>query len=116
MSTGTTTCSARALASNSLTADQIEVRAYRYQFPVARGLWLWAPEVTKMQTPPEADYLRRELRRLAEAVLVAMDRDVDLAAADREDFPKSVIQHSVPERTPPWAACLSVFVSRARTG
>ena len=25
-----------------------------------------------------------------------MDRDVDLAAADREDFPKSVIQHSVP--------------------
>jgi hypothetical protein len=76
---------AKALASASLTADQIEVRADRYQFPVACGLWLQHYEVSKMEAPPENYYLRRELHRLAEAVLVAMDPDVDLAAADEED-------------------------------
>lgn len=76
---------AKALASSSLTADQIEVRADRYQFPVACGLWLQHHEVSKMDTPPEEDYQRRELHRLAEAVLVAMDPDVELAATDGED-------------------------------
>lgn len=76
---------AAALASASLTADQITVRADRYQFPVACGLWLQHHEVTKMDTPPEDDYLGREMHRLAEAVLVAMDPDVDLAANDGED-------------------------------
>jgi len=76
---------AKALASNSLTADQIEVRADRYQFPVACGLWLQHHEVSKMESPPEDDYLRSELHRLAEAVLVAMDPDVELAAADGAD-------------------------------
>lgn len=76
---------AKALASTSLTADQIQVRADRYQFPVACGLWLQHHEVTKMEAPPEEDYQRRELHRLAEAVLVAMDPDVELAAADGED-------------------------------
>lgn len=76
---------AKALAASSLTADQIEVRADRYQFPVACGLWLQHHEVTKMDHPPEEDYQRRELHRLAEAVLVAMDPDVDLAGADGED-------------------------------
>jgi hypothetical protein len=76
---------AKALASNSLTADQIEVRADRYQFPIACGLWLQHHEVTKMQAPPEADYQQRELHRLAEAVLVAMDPDIDLAGAEEED-------------------------------
>jgi len=76
---------AKALASSSLTADQIGVRADRYQFPVACGLWLQHHEVSTMSTPPEDDYQCRELHRLAEAVLVAMDPDVDLAAADSED-------------------------------
>jgi hypothetical protein len=76
---------AKALASRSLTADQIEVRADRYQFPVACGLWLQHHEVSKMDAPPEEDYQRRELHRLAEAVLVAMDPDVELAAADGDD-------------------------------
>jgi uncharacterized membrane protein YgcG len=75
---------AKALASSTLTADQIEVRADRYQFPVACGLWLQHHEVTKMETPPEESYQRRELHRLAEAVLVAMDPDVELAATDGE--------------------------------
>lgn len=73
---------AKALAANSLTADQIEVRADRYQFPVACGLWLQHHEVSKMETPPEDDYQKRELHRLAEAVLVAMDPDVELAGSD----------------------------------
>lgn len=76
---------AKALASSSLTADQIGIRADRYQFPVACGLWLQHHEVAKMDAPPEADYQQRELHRLAEAVLVAMDPDVELAGADGDD-------------------------------
>jgi hypothetical protein len=75
----------KALGSSSLTAEQIGLRADRYQFPVACGLWLQHHEVSKMGTPPEADYLRREMHRLAEAVLVAMDPDVELASSDGED-------------------------------
>lgn len=76
---------AKALGSSSLTAEQIEVRADRYQFPVACGLWLQHHEVSKMDTPPEDEYQKRELHRLAEAVLVAMDPDVDLAGTDGEE-------------------------------
>jgi hypothetical protein len=76
---------AKALASNNLTPEQIEVRADRYQFPVACGLWLQHHEVSRMTTPPEEDYQQGELHRLAEAVLVAMDPDVELAGADGED-------------------------------
>lgn len=75
----------KSLASSSLTPEQIEVRADRYQFPVACGLWLQHHEVTKMASPPSDDYQQRELHRLAEAVLVAMDPDVDLAGAEGED-------------------------------
>ena len=70
----------KALSSSSLTAEQIETRADRYQFPVACGLWLQHHETSKMETPPEDDYLKGELHRLAEAVLVAMDPDVELAS------------------------------------
>lgn len=76
---------AKALASSSLTPEQIEVRADRYQFPVACGLWLQHHEVSNMDAPPEDEYQKRELHRLAEAVLVAMDPDVDLAGADGEE-------------------------------
>ena len=76
---------AKTLASSSLTPDQVQVRADRYQFPVACGLWLQNHEVTNMADPPEDTYQQRELHRLAEAVLVAMDPDVDLAGADSED-------------------------------
>lgn len=74
----------KALASSSLTADQIETRADRYQFPVACGLWLQHHEVSSMDTPPNEAYQRRELHRLAEAVLVAMDPDMDLAQVEGE--------------------------------
>jgi hypothetical protein len=72
---------ASALASSKLTAEQIQTRADRYQFPVACGLWLQHHEVVRMDSPPEEDYQRRELHRLAEAVLVAMDPDIDLAVS-----------------------------------
>lgn len=76
---------AKALASSALTPDQVQIRADRYQFPVACGLWLQNHEISKMETPPEDEYRQRELHRLAEAVLVAMDPDVDLAGGDAED-------------------------------
>jgi hypothetical protein len=76
---------AKALASSSLTPEQIEVRADRYQFPVACGLWLQHHEVSKMDTPPGDGYQQGELHRLAEAVLVTMDPDVDLARANEEE-------------------------------
>lgn len=76
---------AKALASSALTPDQIQTRADRYQFPVACGLWLQHHETTNMEAPPEDEYLKGELHRLAEAVLVAMDPDVELAGAGSED-------------------------------
>jgi hypothetical protein len=75
---------AKALASSSLSEEQINVRRDRYQFPVACGLWLQHHETSKMETPPGPEYLKGELHRLAEAVLVAMDPDVELADADGE--------------------------------
>jgi len=75
----------KALASSSLTEEQINVRADRYQFPVACGLWLQHHETTKMETPPDDEYLKGELHRLAEAVLVAIDPDVELAGSESED-------------------------------
>ena len=70
-----------ALKGKSLTAAQIEMRVDRYQYPVACGLWLQSYFVSQTadgQRPSEP-YQRAELRRLADAVLVAVDPDVDLA-------------------------------------
>ncbi|MDQ6525537.1 hypothetical protein RB608_18100 [Nocardioides sp. LHD-245] len=75
----------KALASSSLTEEQINVRADRYQFPVACGLWLQHHETSRMEAPPDDHYLTGELHRLAEAVLVAMDPDVELAGSESED-------------------------------
>lgn len=72
----------RALASSRLTADQIQTRADRYQFPVACGLWLQHYDLKTADPKPDEGYLRAELERLAEAVLVAMDPDVELAGAE----------------------------------
>ena len=76
---------AKALASNALSPDQVQTRADRYQFPIACGLWLQHHETSRMETPPDDDYLQGELHRLAEAVLVTMDPDVELAGIEEED-------------------------------
>jgi hypothetical protein len=75
----------RALGSSKLTADQIQTRADRYQFPVACGLWLQHHDLKTAYPKPDESYLRSELERLAEAVLVAMDPDVELAGAEELD-------------------------------
>jgi hypothetical protein len=72
---------AKLLAGTNITPEQIELRADRYQFPVACGLWLQHHDVSNLAAPPSDDYQQRELHRLAEAVLVAMDPDVDLAGS-----------------------------------
>jgi hypothetical protein len=74
----------KALASSSLTEEQINVQADGYQFPVACGLRLQHHETSKMETPPAMSTSTGERHRLAEAVLVAMNPDVELADADRE--------------------------------
>jgi hypothetical protein len=79
----------KALASRGLSAEQIETRRDRYQLPVACGLWLQHHEIAtaalrRGESPPTQEYQDGEMRRLAEAVLVAMDPDVDLAGIEAE--------------------------------
>jgi hypothetical protein len=75
----------RALASRGLTGEQIQTRADRYQFPVACGLWLQHHDLKTANPKPDDKYLMAELERLAEAVLVAMDPDVELAGTNAEE-------------------------------
>ena len=77
----------QALKARSLSPDQIETRADRYQYPVACGLWLQDYFVSNAddQDRPSDKYLDVEMGRLADAVLVAVDPDVDLAG-EEEDY------------------------------
>ena len=74
-----------ALAGRNLTEEQIETRSTRYQFPVACALWLQHDALKKANPRPDEKYLKTEMERLAEAVLVAIDPDVDIAGAESED-------------------------------
>jgi hypothetical protein len=69
----------KALSGAKLTPEAIHLRADRYQFPVACGLWLQQHEAEKAKAKPDENYVKAELRRLAEAVLAAIDPDVDAA-------------------------------------
>jgi hypothetical protein len=75
----------RALAGKNLTPDAIETRATRYQFPVACALWLQHDAVKRTEPKPPDEYLQAESERMAEAVLVAIDPDVDVALEESED-------------------------------
>lgn len=75
----------RALGRRNLTPEQVETRADRYQFPVAVALWLQDDAAKKADPAPSADYRNAEMERLAEAVLLASDPDVDLALEESED-------------------------------
>jgi hypothetical protein len=73
------------LRSRELTPEQIENRANRYLYPTACALWLQHHSV-KSATPRPADsYLKQEMRRVAEAVLVAIDPDIDVIGEESED-------------------------------
>jgi len=73
-----------ALSGRTLTSEQIDTRATRYQFPVACALWLQAHELKATDPKPDERYLQAEMERLAEAVLVAIDPDVDVALEESE--------------------------------
>jgi hypothetical protein len=74
----------RSLSGRNLTPDAIETRATRYQFPVACALWLQQDAVKRAEQKPSEDYLQAESERMAEAVLVAIDPDVDVALEEGE--------------------------------
>jgi hypothetical protein len=77
----------RALSSSLLTPEQVQVRAERYQFPVACALWLQQYEIKKLaedQRPSDV-FLNGEHQRVAEAVLAAMNADVDSAIEEGVD-------------------------------
>lgn len=74
----------KALSGPTLTAEVIGVRSERYQYPVACGLWLQHHAQKSAETKPDERYLTQEAQRLAEAVLVAIDPDADLAAESGE--------------------------------
>lgn len=74
-----------ALSGRSLTAEAVDTRATRYQFPVACALWLQNHALASADPRPTERYQAGELERMAEAVLVAIDPDVDAALEEREE-------------------------------
>ena len=73
-----------ALAGRNLTAEQTDTRATRYQFPVACALWLQHDDLKKANPRPDEKYVKAEMDRLAEAVIIAADPDVDAALEESE--------------------------------
>lgn len=76
-----------ALSGPDLTEAQISAHADRYQFPVACTLWLQHHELSELREGaprPSDEWLETEMRRMAEAVLLAIRPDVD-AEEQRED-------------------------------
>ncbi|MDP3984795.1 MAG: hypothetical protein Q8Q52_07335 [Acidimicrobiia bacterium] len=74
-----------ALNQRGLTAEQVETRADRYQFPVAVGLWFHHVANKSADPQPSEEYREEEKARLADAVLLAADPDVDLALEESEE-------------------------------
>jgi hypothetical protein len=74
----------KALAARDLTPEAIETRATRYQYPIACALWLQHHDLQKSDPRPDDKYEKAEKQRLAEAVLVAIDPDVDVAMEESE--------------------------------
>jgi hypothetical protein len=75
----------RALAPRHLTPEVIRTRATRYQYPIACALWLQEHALQTAEPRPSEAYQKEELRRAAEAVLVAIDPDADVSAEEAED-------------------------------
>jgi hypothetical protein len=66
----------RALDQNKkLTKEQIQTRESRYLFPVACGLYEQYDAAKELKDPPSPEYVKGELERLAEAVLLVIDQD-----------------------------------------
>jgi hypothetical protein len=66
----------RALDRNKkLTKEQIQTRESRYLFPVSCGLYEQYEAAKDMKEPPSPEYVKGELERLAEAVLLVIDQD-----------------------------------------
>lgn len=74
----------KALASRDLTPEAIETRATRYQYPIACALWLQHHDLKNTDPRPDEKYEKSEKQRLAEAVLVAIDPDVNVAMEESE--------------------------------
>jgi hypothetical protein len=74
----------KALAPRHLTPEAIELRATRYQYPIACALWLQEYAMKSANPRPSEGYQKHELRRTAEAVLVAIDPDVDVAGEESD--------------------------------
>ena len=71
----------RALFNSALTPEQLVVRAERYQYPVACALWLQDHALATMAIGerPTGAFLASEHERVAEAVLAAMNAEVEIA-------------------------------------
>lgn len=74
----------KSLARRDLTAEAIETRATRYQYPIACALWLQHHDLSNTNPRPDEKYEKAEKQRLAEAVLAAIDPDVDVALEESE--------------------------------
>lgn len=77
-----------ALSVPGLTEGKVTSRADRYQFPVACALWLQKHQLDQLPEEnqrPQDTWLESEMRRIAEAVLLATMPDVDAAEEASND-------------------------------
>lgn len=73
------------LRSRELTPEQVDGRANRYLYPIACALWLQHHAVKSANPRPADGYLKQEMRRVAEAVLVAIDPDMAVLGEESEE-------------------------------
>lgn len=74
----------KALTSGNRTEQAIDTLKERYEYPLACALWLQEHELKNVTPRPSEQYLKAEKQRLAEAVLVAIDPDLDAAVEESE--------------------------------
>lgn len=76
----------QSLSHRNLTEEAVSARAERYLFPVACALWLQYDNLQRLDGGPRPsdEYLRAERLRIAEAVLLASNPDVELAQIEGE--------------------------------
>jgi phenylpropionate dioxygenase-like ring-hydroxylating dioxygenase large terminal subunit len=73
------------LRRRALTREQVTSRTDRYLYPIACALWLQHHSVQSADPRPSDSYLKQEMRRVAEAILVAIDPDIDVIGEEDEE-------------------------------
>lgn len=74
----------KALTSGNRTEQAMENLKERYEYPIACALWLQDYQLKNEKPPPSEKYRKTEQQRLAEAVLNALEPEVDVAVEESD--------------------------------